>query len=156
MDRYSFSQRLQTPSPRRLHFGNDDSKLISTTRIFAKKFLDTSPLPPKINTKSNAELANHTSENSQGTVKYNLRRHTEPFCDAAQAKCKVSQFDFYTTSPQFSGPAVRASKSALRVESQKFLHTWNRKVTLKPTSKARTEKIKNALTVRDSKGNEVS
>ena len=102
LDRYSFSQPLQTPSPRRLHFGNDDSKLISTTRIFAKKFLDTSPLPPKINTKSNAELANHTSENSQGTVKYNLRRHTEPFCDAAQAKCKVSQFDFYTTSPQFS------------------------------------------------------
>jgi len=55
-----------------------------------------------------------------------------------------------------SGQLLRASKSALRVESQKFLHTWNRKVTLKPTSKARTEKIKNALTVHDSKGNEVS
>lgn len=48
------------------------------------------------------------------------------------------------------------AKSALRVESQKFLHTCKRKVTFKPTSKAPTEKIKNALTVHDSKGNEVS
>jgi hypothetical protein len=41
-------------------------------------------------------------------------------------------------------------------ESQEFLHTWLRKVTIKPTSMPTTEKIKNALSVHDSRENEVS
>lgn len=70
---------------------------------------------------------------------------------AFEAECALLHH-ISTTSAQFILPA----KSALRVESQKFLHTCKRKVTFKPTSKAPTEKIKNALTVHDSKGNEVS
>ena len=86
-----------------------------------------------------------------------LLKPTAHFCtafeadSAFEAECALLHH-ISTTSAQFILPA----KSALRVESQKFLHTCKRKVTFKPTSKAPTEKIKNALTVHDSKGNEVS
>ena len=48
------------------------------------------------------------------------------------------------------------TKSAKSTESQEFLHTCSRKVTLKPTSIPPTETIQNALSVHDSNENEVS
>ena len=94
-------------------------------------------------------------------AKHQLVHHISTFqhhiSKCPKCSLKLPNHRNWTKTVNQVGCCNRSKKtSAKSTESQEFLHTCSRKVTIKPTSIPPTGNIKNALCVHDSNENEVS